>query len=152
MCSFKYFIQKNKWYSATNRICSPAKGKSCHQSCHQNKVSACSKTLGTLKWGIQLLFSKDDFSKQLRYCAQAAEAIESNQKCLTITRKMNIDPLLLSELDMYKGLLNKLSSRNRFINIQVPWGASSQWSFCPNFTWGSIETTTIGKTHPKFRT
>jgi len=49
MCSFKYFIQKNKWYSATNRICSPEKGKCCHQSCHQDKVSACSKTLGFFK-------------------------------------------------------------------------------------------------------
>ena len=28
------------------------------------------------------------------------------------------------------------------------WGAPSQWSLHPKFAWGSIETTTIGKTHP----
>ena len=30
----------------------------------------------------------------------------------------------------------------------LKWGASSRWSFCPNSAWSSIETTTIGKTHP----
>ena len=30
----------------------------------------------------------------------------------------------------------------------VKWGASPGWSFGPNPAWGSIETTTIGKTHP----
>ena len=30
----------------------------------------------------------------------------------------------------------------------LKWGASSQWSFGPNSAWGSIEMTTIGKTHP----
>ena len=36
--------------------------------------------------------------------------------------------------------------RKRFISIK--WGASSRWSFGPNSTWGSIETTTIWKTRP----
>ena len=30
----------------------------------------------------------------------------------------------------------------------LKWGASSRWSFRPNSTWGSIETSTIRKTHP----
>ena len=30
----------------------------------------------------------------------------------------------------------------------VKWGASSQWLFRPSSAWGSIETTTIAKTHP----
>ena len=30
----------------------------------------------------------------------------------------------------------------------LKWGASAQWSFGPNITWGRIETMTIGKTHP----
>ena len=35
------------------------------------------------------------------------------------------------------------------INIaQIKWCASSLWSFRPNSAWGSIGTTTIGKTHP----
>ena len=29
----------------------------------------------------------------------------------------------------------------------VKWSASIRWSFGPIFAWGSIETTTIGKTH-----
>ena len=49
-----------------------------------------------------------------RYCAEAVKAIKANTKCLTITRKMNLDPLLLKELEMYKQLLDKMSSRNRF--------------------------------------
>ena len=49
-----------------------------------------------------------------RYCADAVKAIKSNAKCLTVTRKMNLDPLLLKELDMYQELLGKISSRNRF--------------------------------------
>ena len=31
---------------------------------------------------------------------------------------------------------------------KIKWSASSQCSFRPNSTWHSIETTTIGKTHP----
>lgn len=30
----------------------------------------------------------------------------------------------------------------------IKWGVSSWWSFGPNNTWGSLETTTIGNTHP----
>ena len=30
----------------------------------------------------------------------------------------------------------------------IKWGASSRWSFHPNSAWRSIETMTIGKTHP----
>ena len=30
----------------------------------------------------------------------------------------------------------------------ITWGASSRWSFRPNSKWGSIETVTMGKTHP----
>ena len=30
----------------------------------------------------------------------------------------------------------------------IKWGASSRWSFGPNPPWGSIDTTTIGITHP----
>ena len=30
----------------------------------------------------------------------------------------------------------------------LKWSASSRWSFGPKSTWGSIETTTIGNTHP----
>ena len=30
----------------------------------------------------------------------------------------------------------------------VKWGASFRWSFHPNSAWGSMETTTIGQTHP----
>ena len=29
--------------------------------------------------------------------------------------------------------------------IEVEWGAFSRWSFGSNFTWGSIETITIGR-------
>ena len=37
----------------------------------------------------------------------------------------------------------------KFHNILVvKWDASSRWSFGPNFAWGSIETTAIGKSHP----
>ena len=32
--------------------------------------------------------------------------------------------------------------------FQIKWGASSRWSFGPNSVWGSVETMTIGKTHP----
>ena len=31
-------------------------------------------------------------------------------------------------------------------NIQ--WGSFFQWSFGPSSAWGSIETTTVGETHP----
>ena len=34
---------------------------------------------------------------------------------------------------------------------QVKWGASSRWSFRPNSAGGSIETTTIGDTHPTLK-
>ena len=40
--------------------------------------------------------------------------MNSNAKSLTVTRKMNIDPLLLSELDMYQEIFKNLSSSNRF--------------------------------------
>ena len=33
-------------------------------------------------------------------------------------------------------------------NWIVKWGASFRWSFRPSSAWGSIETTTIGKTQP----
>ena len=40
-------------------------------------------------------------------------------------------------------------SRARFNQQNIlKWGASTRWSFGPNFAWGSKETTTIGKTHP----
>ena len=35
-----------------------------------------------------------------------------------------------------------------FLPSIIKWGASLQWSFGPNSAWGSIETATIGKTHP----
>ena len=31
----------------------------------------------------------------------------------------------------------------------INWNACFRWSFGPNYTWGSIETTTIGKMHPR---
>ena len=34
------------------------------------------------------------------------------------------------------------------VNSKIKRGASSRWSFRPNSAWGSIETATIGKTHP----
>ena len=33
---------------------------------------------------------------------------------------------------------------------QLKRGTSSRWSFGPNSAWGSIETTTMGKTHPLY--
>ena len=36
----------------------------------------------------------------------------------------------------------------KFRPILIKWCAPSRWSFHPNFTWGSIEPMTIGKTHP----
>ena len=32
--------------------------------------------------------------------------------------------------------------------MNLKWGASSRWSFRPNSVWGSVGTTTIGKTNP----
>ena len=34
----------------------------------------------------------------------------------------------------------------------LKWGVFSRWSFRSNFAWSSIETMTIAKTHPSFRT
>ena len=31
--------------------------------------------------------------------------------------------------------------------VMIKWGVSSCWSFGPSYEWGSIETTTIWKTH-----
>ena len=36
----------------------------------------------------------------------------------------------------------------RKFSFKLKWGASSRWSFGSNSAWSSIETTTIGKTHP----
>ena len=36
----------------------------------------------------------------------------------------------------------------RVFSCHLKWGASSRWSFGPKSVWSSIETTTIGKTHP----
>ena len=33
-------------------------------------------------------------------------------------------------------------------SLKIKWGASSRWSFRPNFACSSTETATIGKTHP----
>ena len=43
------------------------------------------------------------------------------------------------------------STRIKGENNTVKWFAYSRWSFGSNSTWGSIETTTIGKTHPTLR-
>ena len=40
------------------------------------------------------------------------------------------------------------SATGKFYARMIKWGVSSRWSFHPISAWGSIETTTIGKTHP----
>ena len=54
-------------------------------------------------------------------------------------------------LENWKRLLQIRNDFNSQITndlLQLKWGASSRWSFGPNSAGGSIETTSIGKTHP----
>ena len=42
--------------------------------------------------------------------------------------------------------------RNSDFSLKIKWSASRQWSFGPDSTGSSIESTTIGKTHPTLST
>ena len=48
-----------------------------------------------------------------------------------------------TKMNHQNGIWNKI-----FIFVHVKWAASSQWSFRPNFAWGSTEITAIGTTYP----
>ena len=52
---------------------------------------------------------------------------------------------ILDGLGMMFLYVTSLKSSQTF---SLKWGASSWWPFGPNYAWGSIETVTIGKTHP----
>ena len=41
-----------------------------------------------------------------------------------------------------------ISGKKFSVGFLIKWGVSSPWSFRPNNAWGSIQTMTIGKTHP----
>ena len=52
----------------------------------------------------------------------------------------------------YDSIARFLEHLRETILTQLRKGASARWSFGPKSAWGSIETRTIGKTHPKLKT
>ena len=69
----------------------------------------------------------------------------------------------LEEYDIIKDSTDHESAKKYFLDLtkkyfdgktpiegnlfMLKWGASSRWSFFPDFAWGRIEMTTIEKTH-----
>ena len=63
--------------------------------------------------------------------------------CRTCTHELV--PINSTELVFLgKSLFTRLSR----LGLGIKWDASSRWPLRPNFTWGSIETKTIGNSHP----
>ena len=75
-------------------------------------------------------------------------------KLIDLNQIATVEELIRRREDIcsrYNDFVGELAKRRSHLQEAlrlVKWGASFRWSFDPNSAWSSIETMTIGKTHP----